>query len=116
MFKRLFGETDEEQLRFLQPRAIITLVSLVLCFFGPAAIIAVVMIFVWGWGVVKSLFGIASIGAIFSGNVVLGSAIFVLYILLSYIAGIVCAVLGTCRYVYLKIKSLKKCETQHGNL
>ena len=108
MFKRLFGETEEDQLKFLQPKAIITVISIVLCFFDLTSVFALVMLFIWGWGVVKSLFGIASIGAIFSGNVVFGCVIFVLYVFVAYFAGIVCALLGTGRYVYLLVKSAQK--------
>ncbi|MGN1249917.1 MAG: hypothetical protein ACI4XW_07530 [Candidatus Spyradocola sp.] len=107
MFKRLFGETEEEQLHYLQVRVIITLISLVLAFFVPA-VFALVMLFVWGWNVVKSLFGITTVGAIFTGNIVFGVVLFLLYIVVAYLSGVVCAALGIGRYIYLMVKKLRK--------
>ncbi len=103
MFTRLFGETEEEQLQYLQTRTIITFVSLII-----PPVFAIVVLFMWGWAAVKSLFGVASVGAIFSGNFVIGTAIFLLYIILSYIIGLFCAFLGVGRFIYLKIKFIKK--------
>ena len=115
MFKRLFGETTEEQMHYLQPRVILTLAVIV---FGIAAMLisgeksagglfVLIMLFVWGWGAVKSLFGIASIGVIFSGNVVIGVAIFIFYVMAAYITGIVVAFIAMGRYAYLKIAAAK---------
>lgn len=108
MFNRFFGETISDQIRYLQPRVIVTVVSLLLCLFGLTEIFALVMLFVWGWNVVKALFGFATIGAIFSGNAVFGCVIFLFYIIVAYLAGIVFAAIGTGRYIYLKIKELQK--------
>jgi hypothetical protein len=110
MFARLFGETDAQQIHYLQVRVIITILSLVLMFFFGsvgASIFALVMMLVWGWGATKALFGITTVGAIFSGNVVFGVVLFVFYLLLSYLFGILCAALGTGRYIYLLIKRAK---------
>ena len=71
MFNRIFGGSDAEQLRFLETRSIITIVALVIALvasiFSPEALglIAVVMLFIWGWNVVKNWFGITTLGAIF---------------------------------------------------
>lgn len=108
MFQRLFGESDTQQLQYLQTRVIITIISVFLCFLDLTSIFALVMLFVWGWSVVKSLFGFATVGAIFSGNIMLGSIIFLFYIIIAYLAGMVCAVLGTGRYIYLIVKKAKK--------
>ena len=107
MFKRFFGESEAEQIQYLQVRTIITLVSVLLCFFDLTSLFALVMLFVWGWNAVKSLFGFATIGAIFSGNAVFGCIIFIFYIVLAYCIGLICAALGTGRYIYLKIKTAK---------
>ena len=122
MFRKLFGETEQDQIQFLHPRAIATLVILALMVValilhavglsgGADAIagiaemgVAIVLLFVWGWPVVKGLFGITAIGAIFSGNVVIGVVLFVVYLTLAYFLGIIFAFTGTIRYIYLRIK------------
>ncbi len=122
MFRRLFGETEQEQIAFLHPRAIATIVILIMVVVallldvsglsgGASAIIgvaemgfAIITLFVWGWPVVKGLFGITAVGAIFSGNAVIGVVLFVLYIVLAYFLGIIFAFIGTIRYIYLRIK------------
>lgn len=115
MFSRLFGETDQMQLQYLKPRAIITAAAIGLMivaaiFFGGGAssLFALVMLFVWGWGAVKSMFGITTVGAIFSRNVVLAVVLFVFYFLIAYLAGVVCAALGIGRYIYLLVKHKKE--------
>lgn len=113
MFKRIFGGTEEEQIKFLQVRSIITLISLpvavISSFFIPyaLALIALVMLFVWGWSVIKKWFGLTTLGAIFSGNIVIGVILFMLYIAVAYMAGVFFAVLGVGRWIYLKIKLSK---------
>ena len=104
IFRKLFGETEIQEIAFLQIRVIITLISFILCFLGFTELFALVMLFVWGWPVVKALFGIATVGALFTGNVILGSCIFFLYVLLSYIVGLIFAFVGTGRYIYLLVK------------
>ena len=108
MFERIFGGTDAEQMQFLETRSAITLIALVVGivggFFIPEApaISAVVMLFVWGWNVVKNWFGITTVAAIFSNNIVIGVVLFLLYLIVAYLAGIVFAVLGVGRWIYLK--------------
>lgn len=110
MFDRIFGGSDEEQLQFLEIRSIITIVTMVIAivasFFSSEALglIAVVMLFIWGWNVIKNWFGITTLGAIFSGNVVIGVVIFMFYLIVAYLVGIVFAVLGVGRWIYLKMK------------
>lgn len=110
MFKKIFGGTDAEQLKFLEIRSIITIVTLVVALiaslFYPEALglIAVVMLFVWGWKVVKNWFGITTLAAIFAGNIVIGVILFFIYILVAYMAGLVFAFLGLGRWIYLKVK------------
>ncbi len=117
MFRKLFGETEQDQIQFLHPRAIATLVILALMVValilhavglsgGADAIagiaemgVAIVLLFV-----AKGLFGITAIGAIFSGNVVIGVVLFVVYLTLAYFLGIIFAFIGTIRYIYLRIK------------
>lgn len=110
MFDRIFGGTDEEQLAFLETRSIITIVvcilAIVLSFFmdNALALIAVVMLFIWGWNVVKNWFGLTTLGAIFSGNIVIGVILFLIYLIVAYLVGIVFAFLGVGRWIYLKVK------------
>ena len=114
MFNRIFGGTEEEQLRFLHIRSIITIVTLGIAiasaFISPTASVgvAVVMIFIWGWNVIKNWFGITTLGALFSGNVVIGVILFVLYILIAYIVGIIFAFIGIGRWLYLIYKMRKR--------
>lgn len=110
MFNRIFGGSDAEQLCFLETRSIITIaaiiIGLVASVFSPEALglIAFVMLFVWGWNVIKNWFGITTLGAIFSGNIVIGVILFMIYIVAAYLAGIVFAFLGVGRWIYLKMK------------
>lgn len=110
MFNRIFGGSDAEQIKFLETRSIITLIALVVSLIasifveGAIAIVAFVMLFIWGWSVIKNWFGITTFAAIFSGNIVLGVVLFLLYILAAYFAGIVFAFIGIGRWIYLKVK------------
>lgn len=110
MIQRLFGETTAEQLAYLQWRVIVTIISVAACALGFLVfqsnwtpIIAIVMLFVWGWNVVKKWFGFTTIAAIFTGNIVFGVVIFVFYVVVAYLAGVVFALVGTGRYIYLKV-------------
>ena len=110
MFNRIFGGSDAEQLQFLEMRSIITIavviIALVASVFVPEALslIAVVMLFIWGWNVIKNWFGITTLSAIFSGNVVIGVIIFLFYLIVAYLVGILFAFLGVGRWIYLKMK------------
>lgn len=110
MFNRIFGGSDAEQLQFLEVRSIITIVVLAVsivasCFYPNASsLIAIVMLFIWGWNVVKNWFGITTIAAIFSGNVVIGAVLFVFYLIIAYLVGVFFALLGVGRWIYLKVK------------
>ncbi len=124
MFERLFGATEAEQLHYLQSRVIITAaglaVGIVSCLLsiipvdGISAIgkvlmsvtglIFLVAMFMWGFGAIKSLLGWGSVGAIFSGNVVIGVVIFMFCAVIAYLISIVVALLGIGRFIYLKVK------------
>lgn len=109
MFTKLFGPTLEAQLRYLQPRVIVTLLLLVtsgiLAFFVPETIgiIAIIFLFIWGWGATKSMFGWASIGSIFAWNLAIGIILFMLAITIAYFIGIIVAIIGVIRYIQLKL-------------
>lgn len=50
------------------------------------------------------MFGFASLGALFSGNIVFGVVIMVVYFLLSIVLGLITLVLGIGRFIYLLVK------------
>lgn len=113
MFNRLFGNGYSEQLNFLQVRCIVTIIAFIafivsalleLDAFILVALFPLVLLFVWGWPVVKNLFGITTIGAIFSDNPVIAAVLFFLYLFLSIFAGVIFAFLGLGRWIYLKVK------------
>lgn len=110
MLERIFGGTDAEQMEFLQGRSIVTIAAIVLsliaAIFLPEAlgIVGAVMLFVWGFGVLKAMFGVTAIGILFSGNIVLGVILFFLYIMAAYLAGLLFAFIGVGRWIYLKVK------------
>lgn len=110
MFNRIFGGSDSEQLQFLEKRSLITIAAIVLAIIIPRAspLIALGMLFLWGWNVVKALFNIKDIADIFADNIVFGVVVFVFYTVVAYLAGIVFAILGVGRWIYLKIKYRKK--------
>ena len=117
MIEKMFGETPEEQYQYLKPRltaaaaaVIISLIGLLLQLlhlgFGGTVLrigtilLAIVML-VFGWAILRGFFGVASLGVLFSNNVVLGVIIFVLYITLGYFGGLIVAVIGLCRFLVL---------------
>ena len=121
MFQRLFGVTEEEQLQNLQTKVMLTgvgfalgIVSILLALLGlePVGEITLsiggiclfVAMFMWGFGALKTLFGIGTIGAFFSGNVVFGVVIFVFCIMAAYFISLFIALLGIGRFIYLKVK------------
>ncbi len=132
MAEKLFGgTTEEEQFQYLRPKILalgVALVSVVIgfllgvlgvitkaeIFIGAAELfaslagtIAVIDLYIFGWAIMRGLFGITSLGILFSNNVVLGVVIFVLYMLAGYIGGLVVAVIGLCRFLVL-LKHRKK--------
>lgn len=117
MIKKLFGQTEEEQFRYLKPRltalgigvaimligVLLTLVKIPLGepVVGIGGGICIVVLFIFGWAIMKGLLGVASAGALFSGNVVIGVVIFVLFITVGYFGGFVVAFIGLCRFLML---------------
>lgn len=69
----------------------------------------VVLALMFGWRFLKSLFGFATFGAIFSGNIIFGVVIMVLYLTLSLLLGLIVLFLGIGRYIYLLVK-----RSNHG--
>lgn len=121
IFAKLFGETEELEIQNLEKKVILTAVGLACCLiglllllvklnsvgeivYGIGGIALFVALFMWGFGAIKKLFGIGTIGAIFSGNVVFGVVIFLLCMMAAYLISIFVAFIGTGRYIYLKVK------------
>jgi ABC-type amino acid transport system permease subunit len=117
MIRKLFGETEEEQFHYLQTRLaalaimlIITLIGFLLALiglgigeaimkFGEIGVAIVLLVF--GWAVMRALFGVATIFTLFSSNIVVGVVIFVLYIMIGYFFGMFVAIVGLCRFLVL---------------
>lgn len=121
IFAKLFGETEELEIQNLEKKVFLTGIGIVgmlvtvllnLVKLEPVAkitggiggIALFVALFMWGFGAIKKLFGIGTIGAIFSGNVVFGVVIFLLCMMAAYLISIFVAFIGTGRYIYLKVK------------
>ena len=123
MFARLFGETKEIQFEFLKKNLIISVICvavgslLLLVNFQPGIIIAVGIpaYFIWAKRLMASLLGVATFGAIFLGsrNPAWIAFIFFAYIMLGYIAAIICFTLGLCRFVYLLTDRAKQNRTEN---
>lgn len=109
MFQRLFGETESEQLAYLKKKIIITVVFLVidivLMLVKGEAGVSVILVYIWGWGAMKALFGITAVGSIFSGNPVMAAVFIVAYALIGAIFGFFCMLLGIGRFIYLMVKA-----------
>lgn len=121
IFAKLFGETEELEIQNLEKKVFLTgigiacmLVTVLLNLVrlepvakitgGIGGIALFVALFMWGFGAIKKLFGIGTIGAIFSGNVVFGVVIFLLCMMAAYLISIFVAFIGTGRYIYLKVE------------
>lgn len=121
MFARLFGETEELQIHNLSKKVALTGIGAVCSVVGMllsvltldtiggialsiGGIVLFVAMFMWGFGAIKALFGIGSVGAIFSGNVVIGAVIFVVCLMVAYLISLIVALLGIGRFIYLKVK------------
>ena len=108
MFERLFGETEFEQLAYLKKKVILTavflVIDLVLLIVTGGGGVSAIIIYVWGWGAMKALFGITAVGSIFSGNPVMAAVFIVAYAFIGAIFGFFCMFLGIGRFIYLLVK------------
>ena len=117
MIRYLFGETDEEQFAYLQPRigalgigVVILLIGFILMQVGvpfgdeigsTGVGICLIVLLIFGWRIMRGLLGVTSVVSLFSDNVVIGIVIFVLFIVTGYFGGFFVAILGLCRYLIL---------------
>ena len=118
MIRKLFGNTEEEQFKYLRWRIIALAISLVILLigiiFGEVLEIeffnvfgtvgegmCAFMMLIFGWAIMKGIFGFATVGALFSRNVMIGVIIFVAFIIIGYLGGIFVAFVGVCRFFVL---------------
>lgn len=115
MIKKLFGQTEEEQFNYLQPRVITLVVGILLLLIGLGImklglgevvaligeLICVIVLLIFGWAIMRGLFGFVTVGTLFSGNPVVGIVILILFVGIGYIGGVFVAVIGICRYLVL---------------
>lgn len=114
MFRKMFGGTELEQYNYLLKMVILTAVSIiaaiVICLISGnasgTAIIAILAL-IWAWSFMKAWFGWTTFGALFTGNVIFGVIIFLLYIFVGYILGLIAMLIGIGRFIYLCVKRSK---------
>lgn len=121
IFAKLFGETEELEIQNLEKKVFLTGIGIVgmlvagLLFLvkldpvgrvvgGIGGLVVLVALFKWGFGALKMLLKIGSIGALFSRNVILGAAIIVICVMAAYFVSLFVAFIGIGRYIYLKVK------------
>lgn len=113
MFERLFGGTIEEQMNFLQPRVLITAPVILFGFLamafggGSGSGVIAIAAYVWAWTFLKNWFGFTTLGALFSGNIVIGVILFVVYLVVGYFIGLLTFLLGLIRYIHLVVITKK---------
>lgn len=66
------------------------------------------MSYVWAGTFLKRWFGITTIGAIFSRNIVIAVLLFVAYLVVGYIIGLITFIIGMIRYIQIRIIMYKK--------
>lgn len=117
MIRKLFGETEEKQFSYLKTRLAALGVGVVAMLIGILLMelgvpfgetigglgsgICVIVVLIFGWSIMRVVFGFATVGALFSGNVVLGIVIFVIFLVIGYLGGFVVACIGLCRFFVL---------------
>ena len=122
MFRRLFGETKEEQYEFLKVRSVVSIglivliaIAYILGMIGlgdfaaglvalASPVVAIICLFVWGMPVLKKFFGVTTVLAFFTRNVVGGLVIFLIYIFAAYFLGMLIGIIGVLRFLYLHFK------------
>ena len=72
-------------------------------FGGSGDWIIVIAAYVWGWNFLKNWFGFTTIGAFFSGNIAIGVVLFVGYLIIGYVIGLITFLLGAVRYIQLRL-------------
>ena len=99
MFRKLYGETDEEQFEYLRKKLKTTLMLSPLILLGIGVII---IFYMWGWDFVRSYIGVTSLFALFSQNPIFGLIILLVFLFIGYLFGFINLLLGIIRYFMLK--------------
>ncbi|MCL2514097.1 MAG: hypothetical protein FWF08_09355 [Oscillospiraceae bacterium] len=111
--KRFFGETASEQFAKLKKMLIITAVMLIpgiilLPFFDAGASLIVFAMYYWGWLLMKKLLKVATLGALLSKNIAIGTLILIAFFLVGYVGGFVLFLLGLCKFLSILAKRTYK--------
>lgn len=110
IYKSLFGENIRAQKEKIKKLLCWTMAMVagmvILIFIEPPyaeAMIGVIFL-MWGWRVVLATAKVNKITELFDYNVAVFAIVIVLWLMVGYLAGIVCFVLGCIRYVQLRKK------------
>lgn len=115
MMRRLFGNTLEEQHRFLKYRIWISVIVVVIGLatmyksFTGSVVIALVS-YVWAWTFLKRWFGITTISAILSRNIIIAVLMYGAYLGVGYIIGLFTFMVGVIRYIQIRIVMFSRKE------
>lgn len=110
LYKRIFGENVTVQKKSIKKLLYWTLVMVVgmviLIFVEPfyAEAILGIIFLMWGWRVFMAAAKVNKITELFNYNVAVFVIVIILWLLVGYLAGIVCFILGIIRYVQLRKK------------
>lgn len=106
----LFGKTLYEQetqiIKLLKWTLAFIIIGVVLFFINRQwanAMIAVIFL-MWGWRVLMAVSGINKLSALFDYNIAVIVIIFILWLMVGYLAGMVCFLLGISRLIWLKTR------------
>lgn len=110
IYKRLFGKNESVQKKRIKKLLYWTLAMVVgmviLIFVEPfyaEAMIGIIFL-MWGWRVFMAVAKVNKITELFDYNVAVFAVIIILWLMVGYLAGIVCFILGIIRYVQLRKK------------
>lgn len=110
IYKRLFGENVYVQKKKIKKLLYWTMAMVagvvILIFIEPfyaEAMIGAIFL-MWGWRVFMAAAKVNKITELFDYNVAIFAIVIILWLMIGYLAGIVCFVLGSIRYVQLRKK------------
>ena len=109
MFEKMFGGTEEERLKFLRVRSLITIPCGIALVINKELMVvfAFLMMFVWGWGVIKNYFALTSFFALLSQSTFGKVCAFGIYLIVAYMTGIIISFIGCIYYIILEVKNIK---------
>lgn len=109
MFK-LWGSNEVEQYEYLKVRVIVSVIIVVLgilagIFIRPALGIVALTAYYWGAGFFRKFTGGVSLLAFLTQNIIFGTIIIVLFLVVGYLVGIIVLAAAIFRFIYLAVKS-----------